>query len=101
MSRTASGYDILSVVEKLVSCPLLQASLVSRVTTVLPFVPFTLYEKKAIAAEAVYALASDTSRALSPQEVESLVTKALPSYRPSEGARSLHRAISNILVDMT
>ena len=62
--------------------------------------PFTLDEKKAIAAEAVYALAGDTSNVtLSPQDVESVVIKALPSYHPSEGARSLHRAISNILVD--
>ena len=62
--------------------------------------PFTLDEKKAIAAEAVYALAGDASNvALSPQDVESVVIKALPSYHPSEGARSLHRAISNILVD--
>ena len=74
--------------------------MVSRVTTVLPFVPFTLNETKAIAAEAVYAFAGDTSKMLSPQEVESLVMKALPSYQPSEGARSLHRAISNILIDM-
>ncbi|KAH0827107.1 hypothetical protein J3R83DRAFT_4794 [Lanmaoa asiatica] len=77
----------------------LGASLVSRVTTVLPFVPFTLDEKKAIAAEAVYGLATDASKILSAQDVESLVMKALPSYHPSEGARSLHRAISNILVD--
>lgn len=76
-----------------------QASLVSRVTAVLPFVPFTLDEKKAITAETVYALSGDVSRMLSPQDVESLVMKALPSYHPSEGARSLHRAISNILVD--
>ncbi|KAF8136672.1 P-loop containing nucleoside triphosphate hydrolase protein [Boletus edulis] len=77
----------------------LGASLVSRVTTVLPFVPFTLDEKKAIAAETVYSLAGTASKTLSPQDVESLVIKALPSYHPSEGARSLHRAISNILVD--
>ncbi|KAG9318755.1 hypothetical protein JVU11DRAFT_854 [Chiua virens] len=77
----------------------LGASLVSRVTTVLPFVPFTLDEKKAITAEAVYALAGDASKTLSPQDVESLVMKALPSYQPSDGARSLHRAISNILIN--
>lgn len=75
-----------------------QASLVSRVTTVLPFVPFTLDEKKAIAAEGIYAFACEASK-MSPQEVESLVMKALRSYHPSEGARSLHRAISNILMD--
>ncbi|KAI6166826.1 P-loop containing nucleoside triphosphate hydrolase protein [Pisolithus thermaeus] len=77
----------------------LGASLLSRVTTVLPFVPFTLEEKKAIAAESVYALGGDGSRELSSQEVEALVMRALPHYVPSEGARSLHRAISNQLVD--
>lgn len=77
----------------------LGASLLSRVTTVLPFVPFTLEEKKAIAAESVYALGGDSARELSPQEVEALVMKALPHYVPGEGARSLHRAISNQLVD--
>lgn len=61
--------------------------------------PFTLDEKKAIAAEAVYALAGEASKSLSPQDVESLVTKALPNYHPSEGARSLHRAISSSLID--
>ncbi|KIJ16854.1 hypothetical protein PAXINDRAFT_75169, partial [Paxillus involutus ATCC 200175] len=79
----------------------LGASLVSRVTTVLPFVPFTLDERKAIAAEAVYALAGEAARVMSPPDVESLVTKALPSYYPGEGARSLHRAVSNLLVDAT
>lgn len=77
----------------------LGASLLSRVTTVLPFVPFTLEEKKAIAAESVYALGGDGARQLSPQEVEALVMRALPHYVPGEGARSLHRAISNQLVD--
>lgn len=72
----------------------------SRVTTVLPFTPFTLEEKKAIAAEAVYSLGGDAARALSPQEVETVVTQALPNYVAGEGARSLHRAISNQLVDV-
>ncbi|KIK92311.1 hypothetical protein PAXRUDRAFT_147605, partial [Paxillus rubicundulus Ve08.2h10] len=74
-------------------------SLVSRVTMILPFVPFTLDERKAIAAEAVYALAGEAARVMSPLDVETLVTKALPNYYPGEGARSLHRAISNLLVD--
>lgn len=77
----------------------LGASLLSRVTTVLPFVPFTLEEKKAIAAESVYSLGGDGARELSPQEVEALVMRVLPHYVPGEGARSLHRAISNQLVN--
>ncbi|KAG2150745.1 P-loop containing nucleoside triphosphate hydrolase protein [Suillus bovinus] len=78
----------------------LGASLLSRVTTVLPFIPFTLEEKMAIAAEAVYSLTCNVANTLSPQDVEAIVMKALPSYVPSEGARSLHRAVSNQLVDM-
>jgi ATP-dependent Clp protease ATP-binding subunit ClpA len=78
----------------------LQASLLSRVTTVLPFVPFTTEEKMAIAAEAVYSLAGNATKNLSPQDVEAIVMKVVPSYFPSEGARSLHRAVSNQLVDL-
>ncbi|OAX41570.1 P-loop containing nucleoside triphosphate hydrolase protein [Rhizopogon vinicolor AM-OR11-026] len=78
----------------------LGASLLSRVTTVLPFVPFTTEEKMAIAAEAVYSLAGSATKTLSPQDVEVIVMKVLPSYFPSEGARSLHRAVSNQLVDL-
>lgn len=54
----------------------------------------------AIAAEAVYSLTSKAAKTLSPQDVEAIVMKVLPSYVPSEGARSLHRAVSNQLVDM-
>jgi ATP-dependent Clp protease ATP-binding subunit ClpA len=78
----------------------LGASLLSRVTTVLPFIPFTIEEKMAIAAEAVYCLTGNAAKTLSPQDVEAIVTKVLPSYVPSEGARSLHRAVSNQLVDL-
>ncbi|KAG2350087.1 P-loop containing nucleoside triphosphate hydrolase protein [Suillus weaverae] len=78
----------------------LGASLLSRVTTVLPFIPFTMEEKMAIAAEAVYSLISNAAKMLSPEEVEAIVMKVLPSYVPSEGARSLHRAVSNELVDL-
>ncbi|KAG2116386.1 P-loop containing nucleoside triphosphate hydrolase protein [Suillus clintonianus] len=78
----------------------LGASLLSRVTTVLPFVPFSMEEKMAIAAEAVYSLTSNAAKTLSPQDVEEIVMEVLPSYIPSEGARSLHRAVSNQLVDL-
>ncbi|KAH7889497.1 P-loop containing nucleoside triphosphate hydrolase protein [Phlebopus sp. FC_14] len=78
----------------------LGASLLSRVTAVLPFVPFTQDEKKAIAAETVYMLAGDSGAKMSPYDVESVVMRALPSYCPGEGARSLHRAVSNQLMDV-
>lgn len=66
----------------------------------LPFIPFTVEEKMAIAAEAVYSLTSNAGKTLTPQDVEAIVIKVLPSYVPSEGARSLHRAVSNQLVDL-
>ncbi|EGN95763.1 hypothetical protein SERLA73DRAFT_113458 [Serpula lacrymans var. lacrymans S7.3] len=78
----------------------LGASLLSRVTTVLPFVAFSLEEKRAIAAEAIYSLAGDMVRTMSPQQIESMVVKALPHYLAAEGARSLYRAISSQLVEM-
>lgn len=77
----------------------MQASLLSRVTTVLPFVPFSQDEKMAIAAEALHTLAGGQVRDMSPHDVDSLVARALPSYLPSEGARSLYRAVSNQLMD--
>lgn len=77
----------------------LQASVLSRVTTVLPFVPFTEDEKKAICSEALHNLAGDEIRTLPTKVVESMITGALASYCPSEGARSLYRAVSNQLID--
>jgi ATP-dependent Clp protease ATP-binding subunit ClpA len=76
-----------------------QASLLSRVTTVLPFVPFSLDEKKAVAAEALYTLAGERLATLPPPAVESLVLQAVSGYIPAEGARSLYRAVSSQLID--
>lgn len=70
----------------------------SRVTTVLPFVPFSRDEKMAIAAEALYSIAGGLARNMSLVDVESLVDGALSGYLPAEGARSLYRAMSNQLV---
>jgi ATP-dependent Clp protease ATP-binding subunit ClpA len=72
----------------------------SRVTTVLPFVPFTLEEKKAICSEALYSLGGEDARSLSVQTVEDVIRDALENYCPIEGARSLHRAISNQLIEI-
>ncbi|KAK2466638.1 hypothetical protein APHAL10511_000896 [Amanita phalloides] len=77
----------------------LGASVLSRVTTVLPFVPFTLEEQKAICSEAMYMLAGEGVRELPPQAVEKIIDDALGSYCAKEGARSLYRAISRQLVD--
>ncbi|EKM55024.1 uncharacterized protein PHACADRAFT_96058 [Phanerochaete carnosa HHB-10118-sp] len=74
-------------------------SLLSRVTTVLPFVPFTTDEKIAIAAEALFSLSEDAAESLPAATVEKLVKDSLQSYVPAEGARSLYRAVSTQLLD--
>lgn len=66
----------------------------------LPFVPFTWEEKKAICSEALSSLGGDDARSLSVQVVETVIQSALASYCPAEGARSLYRAISNQLMDI-
>ncbi|KII88159.1 hypothetical protein PLICRDRAFT_111552 [Plicaturopsis crispa FD-325 SS-3] len=77
----------------------LGASLLSRVTTVLPFVPFSMDERMAIAAEAIHTLAGEMVRTMPPRKVESMVLGAVTGYVPTEGARSLYRAVSSQLMD--
>lgn len=72
----------------------------SRITTVLPFVPFTMEEKRAICSEALYNLGGETARAMGPEDVGRAIEAGLASYVENEGARSLHRAVSNYLVDV-
>jgi len=79
---------------------LAQASVLSRVSTVLPFVPFTLQEKKAICSEVLYSQGGDACHSLDKASVESLIDSAIVDYYPAEGARSLQRAISNQLLDI-
>ncbi|KAJ7264886.1 hypothetical protein B0H12DRAFT_213503 [Mycena haematopus] len=76
------------------------ASVLSRVTTVLPFVPFTRDEQTAICAEAFHALAEELVAQLPPDRLDSLIHGALLGYVPSEGARSLYRAVSSQLLDL-
>ncbi|CAA7270926.1 unnamed protein product [Cyclocybe aegerita] len=78
----------------------LGASVMSRITTVLPFVPFTLEEKRAICSEALCTLGGEAARTLSSSTVETVINTALTDYCAVEGARSLHRAISNQLIDI-
>ncbi|KAF9484639.1 hypothetical protein BDN70DRAFT_872152 [Pholiota conissans] len=78
----------------------LGTSILSRITTVLPFVPFTLEEKRAICSETLYTLGGELARSLPPEGVEKVIDTALAHYCAEEGARSLHRAISNQLVDI-
>ncbi|KAJ3576879.1 hypothetical protein NP233_g128 [Leucocoprinus birnbaumii] len=91
--------ELMSLLRPLVS-ERLGASVLSRVTTVLPFVPFTLEERKAICSEALNLLGGEDVRTLSLQTVESVIQGALASYCAAEGARSLYRAISNQLMDI-
>ncbi|KAI0695854.1 P-loop containing nucleoside triphosphate hydrolase protein [Cerioporus squamosus] len=74
-------------------------SLLSRVTAVLPFVSFTTEEKLAIAAEALHALSGEAVSTMPPATRDMIVRTSLNSYIPSEGARSLYRAVSTLLLD--
>ena len=76
----------------------LQPSLLSRVTSVLPFIPFTTNEKMAIAMEALYSLPGGMGKNISGQDAVALTRKALKIYHPAEGARSLYRAIASQMV---
>jgi len=71
-----------------------QASLSSRVTTVLPFLPFTEAELMAIATEFFCSLGRAHASFISSDAVERISRKAIECYIPEEGARSLHRAVS-------
>lgn len=71
----------------------------SRVTTVLPFVPFTPDERSAIAAEALLALGGEAANALSPDIFNQVVDSAVSEYVPLEGARSLYRSVSTHLME--
>ena len=73
--------------------------MLSRVTAVLPFVAFTADEKMALAAEALHALAGDAVTDMPPATRDQIVRASLNSYIPSEGARSLYRAVSTLLLD--
>ena len=68
-------------------------------TTVLPFVPFTDEEKLAVASQALFLQGGEHTRSMSPEIINKLVVDAVAAYIPSEGARSLYRAVSNSLLD--
>lgn len=77
-----------------------KASLSSRITMILPFVPFTEAELMAIATEAFYSLGGEQSYSASPNVVEGVSRKAIGCYIPEEGARSLHRVVSSLLSEI-
>ncbi|KDQ33054.1 hypothetical protein PLEOSDRAFT_1060740 [Pleurotus ostreatus PC15] len=77
----------------------LGTSILSRVTTVLPFVTFTMDEKMAIASEALHTLAGDLLKTISDDSLNMIIREGVGRYIPSEGARSLYRAVSEMLLD--
>ncbi|ETW86210.1 hypothetical protein HETIRDRAFT_438656 [Heterobasidion irregulare TC 32-1] len=80
----------------------LGGGLIGRCTAVLPFVPFTEEEKIVIATEALLMHQADAELAegLSAATLENAARKSLARYIPAEGARSLHRAVSAMLLDL-
>ncbi|KAF9069160.1 P-loop containing nucleoside triphosphate hydrolase protein [Rhodocollybia butyracea] len=78
----------------------LGASVLSRVSAILPFVPFTTAEKKALASEFLQESAAEhLVQGLSGEQKETVVSDSIKDWVPSEGARSLYRAVSNLLID--
>ncbi|KAJ3757045.1 P-loop containing nucleoside triphosphate hydrolase protein [Lentinula raphanica] len=78
----------------------LGASVLSRVSAILPFVPFTTAEKRAIASEILQESAVEhLVQGLSREQREKVVEDSLKDFVPSEGARSLYRAVSSLLID--
>jgi hypothetical protein len=67
---------------------------------ILPFLPFTEAELMAIATEAFYTLGGEQAYFVSPSVVERVSHKAIECYIPEEGVRSLHRAVSSLLMDI-
>jgi ATP-dependent Clp protease ATP-binding subunit ClpA len=88
-----------------------QASIVSRVQGVLPFLPFTHDEQRALASEMLDKLISqydDSAEApntcFTTAVANDIVGRAIQDYIEREGARSIHRAVQELceekLMDM-
>ncbi|KAK1230617.1 hypothetical protein PQX77_006289 [Marasmius sp. AFHP31] len=100
--------ELMGIVRPRVSDQL-GASVLSRVTATLPFVPFTEQERRAIAAEFVMQSERDSDlvkelvlsqdRETEKRWREKIIQGAMNDFILSEGARSLHRAVSSHLVD--
>ena len=69
-------------------------------TTVLPFVPFTYSERRAIAAEIVLTQCAEMDVSIDTDSVRGVVDRVISDYLPSEGARSIQRAVSTYLLDV-
>ncbi|KAG7092001.1 hypothetical protein E1B28_008388 [Marasmius oreades] len=88
----------------------LGASILSRVSAILPFVPFTEHERRVIAAEFVIQsvneselvkelVFSQNDKEMERRWREKIIQGAMDDFILSEGARSLYRAVSSHLVD--
>jgi hypothetical protein len=77
-----------------------KASLLSRVTAILPFLPFTEVEKIAIGTEAALSQTEFASTPLSSAEIEAVVRRAVKdvNFVEEEGARSLYRVVETHLL---
>ena len=69
--------------------------MLSRVTAILPFLPFTELEKVAIGTEAALSQGEFSNIALSSAELEAVVRRAVKdvNFVEEEGARSLYRVV--------
>jgi hypothetical protein len=74
--------------------------LLSRVTTILPFLPFTEVEKVAIGTEAALSHQEFTNTPLSSTEIEEVVRRAVKdvNFVEAEGARSLYRVVETHMI---
>ena len=66
----------------------------------LPFVPFTDEEKKAIACENMQLVRQGSEEEDTRADSEAIIARALAEYLPVEGARSLHRSVAAQLLDI-
>jgi ATP-dependent Clp protease ATP-binding subunit ClpA len=80
-----------------------QSSMISRVSSVLPFLPFTEEEVYALASESLSAMRADQKGEQTYQDVdwEELLQQAVGEYIPGEGARSVHRAVQRAFDEIT
>jgi ATP-dependent Clp protease ATP-binding subunit ClpA len=77
--------------------------MISRVSSVLPFLPFTEEEVLALASESLSAMreAQKTSQNVEDADWDSLLEQAVGEYIPGEGARSVHRAVQRAFDEIT
>ncbi|KAG8776075.1 hypothetical protein FRC12_001112 [Ceratobasidium sp. 428] len=82
---------------------LLGSSMISRVSSVLPFLPFTEEEVLALASESLSAMRESQKLDQDPEDVDwdELLQQAVREYIPGEGARSVHRAIQRAYDEIT